>query len=157
MSGDHPTRRDVVRATGLLASGAVVSGVASGRPDSNSHDMVPTSPEEIRAAFDDVPRLEDPTKDERLTARHLFPELVVPDQGPIPDPSRSLSVTLDAPPWLLASAYSKERAQSGSEATYQSVEDRFLSRRQAIEEWVLPDGTDAVGAVAAALQEETDG
>jgi len=152
------SRRSVLQATAGLAAGSALTGRVVGADDGTSkQDVIPTTPAEIREAFNDVPQLDNPTPRQRSSARNHFPDLVVPDDGPVPDPKLSHPVTLDAPPWLLATAYYKEREHAGSEVTYQSVEDRFLARRQLFEEWALPDGTDAVEAVTKAIQEEHDG
>ena len=153
MQSNQHSRRQVLQATAGLAAGAVLSGDAvAADTDANPHETVPTTPAEIRAAFDDVPHLQDPTASERSTARHHFPDEVVPDEGPIPDPTMQTAVQLDAEPWLLASVYEKGQRRGDSER--QPIEDLFLERRRAVEQWVLPDGTNAVDAVVAALQVE---
>jgi hypothetical protein len=147
------TRRDLLKTTaGLVASGTVASSdVAAAQSDVDPHDVVPTTPEEIRAAFDDVPRLDNPTEKERRINRHYLPDMVVPEEGPIPDPVMDTPVTLTAEPWLLASAY--DQAIYRSDDNRRAIEDLFLSRRQAVEEWVLPDGTNAVDALLEVVQE----
>jgi len=147
------SRRNVLQATAGLAAGSVLTGRVVGSDDESApHDVVPTTPAEIREAFADIPRLESPTERERWRARHNFPEVVVPDEGPAPDPAMQTPVELDAEPWLLASVYDHASRRGDSER--QRVEDLFLSRRQAVEEWVLPDGTDAVDVVLEALRRD---
>jgi hypothetical protein len=154
MHSDGPNRRDILQTTAAFLAGSTVVGESAtpAPADSTASDAVPTTAEEIRAAFDDVPHLDEPTQRERRSARQYYPDIVVPNEGPIPDPQHKIAVTLDAPPWLLASAYDKSRSH-GTEATYQGVEDRFLSRYQAWEEWRLPDGSDAVEAIVQAIKE----
>jgi len=147
------SRRSVLQATAGLAAGSALTGRVVGSDDrATPHDAIPTTPAEIREAFADVPRLESPTERERRQARHSFPEVVVPDDGPIPDPTMQTPVVLDAEPWLLASVY--DHATRRSDTERHRVEDLFLSRRQAVEEWVLPDGTDAVDVVLEALRRD---
>lgn len=147
------SRRSVLQATAGLAAGSALTGRVVGSDDEAApHDGIPTTPAEIREAFANVPRLESPTGHERRQARHNFPGRVVPDDGPIPDPAMQTSVELDAEPWLLASVY--DRATRRGESERHRVEDLFLSRRQAIEEWALPDGTDAVDVILEALRRD---
>lgn len=160
MSGDERTRRDILQATAGVAAGTTVIGhatAAESAAEHSPHEAIPTTTEEIRAAFDDVPRLENPSEKERSFAHYRFPEVVVPESGPIPDPQNEQTVTLDAPPWLLATVFDLTTRNDGGEATRQSVEDRFLSRYQAWEEWRLPDGTDAVDVILDAVAEGDDG
>ena len=159
MSGDEQTRRNILKATAGVAAGTTIIGHATveSAAEHGQHETIPTTAEEIRAAFDDVPRLENPSEKERSFAHYRFPEVVVPESGPIPDPQTEQTVTLDAPPWLLATVYDLATRKDGGKATRQSVEDRFLSRYQAWEEWRLPDGTNAVDAVLDAVTEGDDG
>lgn len=76
-----------------VPDGGQVEGPLNGREDA------------LREAFADVPRIENPTDEERQGARYTFPPEVVPDEGPIPDPHHQIRkpVTFDLPLWVLES------------------------------------------------------
>lgn len=121
----------------------------------DAHPEIPTTEAEIRAAFEDVPRADEPENlpVTRETARAWFPDAVVDDDGPVPDPDdRIVDVEIEVPDWLVATAYYKHR-ESGAEVSRQAVADTLLNYRQAYEHWVLSDGSDAVEAIVQAIQE----
>jgi len=57
----------------------------------------------IREAFEDVPRIENPDKFERHSANKSYPEEVVPQDGPVPDPYHyyETEVTVEVPDWVV--------------------------------------------------------
>jgi len=112
--------------------------------------LVPTTPEGIRAAFADVPRLDDPTPRQRLVASGWYPDVVVPDEGPIPDPSAGrIDVEVVTPPWVLASVVADDRF-GPHRAT---VINGLLARQCVHEHYVTPDGRDAVDVLLERLEE----
>jgi hypothetical protein len=122
------------------------------------HPEIPTTPAEIQAAFEDVPRAEEPQHLPYTaeTARATFPDDVVDDDGPVPDPDdRIRTVEIETPAWVLATAYAKHR-ERGSEVSRAAVGDTFLTHCQAYEKWVLSDGTDAIEAIIDAVEAAND-
>jgi len=136
-------------------AGTAASAPGRVAPDAGVHEAIPTTPAEIRAAFADVPRLENPDPFDRELARARFPDVVVPVEGQIPDPNDTITVDLEAPSWALATAFDANR--DGAEPNPRAVVDRLIDMYSIEERWILPDGTDAVAAIVAGLRRVRDG
>lgn len=149
-------RREILRSAAILATGSSVpagSGTANSTESSSANEeAIPTEPDEIHAAFEDVPRIDDPDDTQRMMARQQYPDVVVPDEGPIPDPEYGRVVTeIEVPEWVLASAYDRAQARAEKhpdrEPNQGSVTDNLLSMFYVWEMYRTPDGRDAVEAV----------
>jgi hypothetical protein len=154
---EHRTRRDVL-----------ASDVAEGYPtESNSRTRGVTDDEPaIPAPFDAIPTLDDAPDDIRSLARVRFPPAAVSDEGVIPDPhhhhitEHEITVPewgLEAARWRLQRRVDCEddetAADTPAELPRWRVEGVLMGYAQLCEQFVTPDGGDAVAAVLEALEE----
>jgi len=137
----------------FLSSAACLAttGLPDTQPDAaDDLPTIPTAPDEIRAAFEDVPRVHDPDSRTRLAAEAWYPEVVVPDEGVVPDPDAgTIHAEVVTPRWVLAAAF--DNLSAG--ATRGSVIDYLLSASNVCEHYVTLDGRDAADAILDALDE----
>lgn len=107
-----------------------------------------TDEERLRLAFEDVPHIEDPTDDERKSARTRYPDAVVPDDGAIPDPHHYLTLEADVlvPKWVELTVRDKIHRRDGP-MTPDDVNDMVIDVVQVWERFLAPDGTPIADAV----------
>jgi len=101
---------------------------------------MPDREERICEAFDDVPRIENPKPINRWAASQQFPAVVVPADGPIPDPHHDYraSMTVEVPDWIV---YSVETMLEGYDDLNEGdVEDMLLDFVQLHPDYVTSDG-----------------
>lgn len=115
-------------------------------------DDVPTDPETIRAAFEFVPTIENPSEEDRQRQRFRNPPTAVPDEGPIPDwdATHSVGYSVTVPPWVLASvAY---RLARNDDPDRSAAHDEILDYLAYDFEYKTPTGKDALQAVVDAAE-----
>lgn len=97
--------------------------------------------EPLRESFADVPKIENPTDDERLGARLKYPPEVVPDEGPIPDPyyTQRVDHTIDVPLWVVESVAHRLRQQD-EPLTTDKVDDIAFEYAQPWTTFTVLDG-----------------
>ncbi|QLH80988.1 hypothetical protein [Halosimplex pelagicum] len=143
-------RRAFLQSAVAVAGGGLAAGGESEPTESVA--TIPTTPEEIRAAFDDVPRLDEPAPRQRRLANNYFPEEVVPKSGPVPDPRAGYTeVDVTVPRWVLASVY--RDLNDWPETSRGAAVDQLLSVHSIHEHHVLPDGRDAAEVVVEAVEQ----
>jgi len=133
----------------MLASG--VAGATASAETSDDVTTIPKTPEEIRTAFADVPRLDDPEPRERRNANSWYPEVVVPDTGPVPDPDAgTMRHEMTAPRWVLASVYDSLRPGADRSCAI----DYLLSTYDLHQVYMTPDGRRAPDVIAEAVNHD---
>jgi len=78
---------------------------------------------DIRAVFEDVPHIQNPTSRQRKHAQFRYPSAAVPAEGPVPDSHHSLrpTVNVELPDWVTASILN--RLDLSGEVTETDIHD----------------------------------
>jgi len=153
---EHRTRRGVLATTGALA---VTPAALATDDDVAAEPAIP-------APFDAVPTLDDAPDDIRSLARVKFPPAAVSDEGVIPDPHHHhiIEHEITVPGWGLEAARwrlqrrldcedDEAAADTPAELPRWRVEGVLVEYAQLREQFVTPDGGDAVAALLEALEE----
>jgi hypothetical protein len=164
VTGDAPRRADEEGESGPSRRSSPATtdtsrGATAGQETSTGGGVppaerdVPTTPAALREAFAAVPVVE-PTDAERRLLHYRYPSAVVPDDGPVPDPTHTQRVPYLAvlEPWVLAAAAYHVAATPREERTPGRVVDAILDQVQPDATFQTPSGADAVTAILAAAE-----
>jgi hypothetical protein len=153
---DGGTARDGVSRRDLLRAGVGAAAIPALATSTSRAGAAEGSP--LPAPFDEVPAVEDPTDAQRRVAAINYPPAARPEDGPIPDVHHMhrVDVTVTVPRWALEAArWRMSHVDRTTADSYRGkAEEILLEYAQAYEQFVTPDGRDAVDVV---LQEADDG
>lgn len=113
--------------------------------------------ERVREAFEDVPRIDDPDAVQRHAANNRYPDEVVPDDGPVPDPHHAYRATptIEVPDWVVFAV--QEMLQSYDNPDEDTVQDLLFEVVQDYPDYVTKHGHDVFDVVLGRVGRDPNG
>lgn len=110
----------------------------------------------LPAPFDEMPTIDNPTDQQRRLAATMLPPRAVPDDGPIPDYYHRHTPTHEivVPEWALAATRWRLRFTDPQDLDRQRIEAFLNDYAHIRDQYVTPDGRDAVEALLSEVSDE---